>query len=322
MENDRKRAGLPIELLLVWVPFVVVAAEIVVTYSRIPARELYHVSGNGIELGLSRAMTFSNFPAALVGLAVIGFLWQELAGRAYRIAAVAAAVLCAVVFWPRVVDQANLDAKAINILPLVGVALTVALTFLVARRTPLSRRPWRRADWFRLAIVVVLLVGALPWLAADLGFYSNGVPLLGHLFLSGQIRPASPGLPTFAPAVHHGHHHGIDGLLLIVTALLLSRRLRAVRSFGLRHAVAAYLALMLCYGIGNYANDFWLEQFVKRGWTTWQIPNVLVPRFTIAWSLIVISTVVVWALWARLVDWGSDEESPLRTESNGIPARR
>jgi hypothetical protein len=90
----------------------------------------------------------------------------------------------------------------------------------------------------------------------------------------------------------------------------------------LRQGLAAYLALMLCYGVGNYANDFWIEQVVKRGWTTWEIPNVLQPRLTIAWSLIVIAAVVVWALWVRLVDWGSDEESPLRPESHGIPARR
>jgi hypothetical protein len=71
----------------------------------------------------------------------------------------------------------------------------------------------------RAALAIVLLVAALPWLAADLGLYSNGVPLLGRLFQSGQFLPERPGLPNFAPAVHHGHHHGMDGVLLVLTAL-------------------------------------------------------------------------------------------------------
>jgi hypothetical protein len=320
MDDDRQRAGLPIEALLVWTAFAVVAVEILVTYSRLPADELYHVSGNGIALGLGRLTTFVNFPAALAALAVLALVWERLRARTQKVAAVGAAVLCAVTFWPGVVAEGNLDARAINLVPLAGVVLAVLVTLSVGK--PITRRSWRRGDWFRLGFFAVLLFGALPWLAADVGFYSNHVPLIGRLFQSGEILPTRPGLPEFAPAVHHGHHHGLDGLLLIGTALLLSRRLGEVKSYALRQGLAAYLALMLCYGAGNYANDFWIEQVVKRGWTAWEIPNVLQPRLTIAWSLIVISAVVVWALWARLVDWGSDEESPLRSESHGIPARR
>jgi len=29
--------------------------------------------------------------------------------------------------------------------------------------------------------------------------------------------------------------------------------------------LGAYLALTLCYGAGNVANDFWLEHVLKRG---------------------------------------------------------
>jgi hypothetical protein len=53
---------------------------------------------------------------------------------------------------------------------------------------------------------------------------------------------------------------------------------------------------MFCYGIGNIANDFWLEQVVKRGWTTWEIPNVLTPRITVAWAVIVVAAAVIWAV--------------------------
>jgi hypothetical protein len=312
--RKRQAAGLPLEVLLAWMLFLVVTAEVVVTYSRLPAHDLYHVSGSGIELGLGRAVTFLNFPVALVALAVLALLWERLPGRAYRLAAIVATLLCGVVLWPGVVDEGDLDARWVNAFPLAGVALALLLTAVVAR--PVTTRGRQPADWFRAGFVAVLLVGALPWLAADLGFYSNGVPLIGGLFQSGELVPKRPGLPEFAPAVHHGHHHGMDGLLLVSTVLLLSRRL------GRSPVLAAYLALMLCYGIGNYANDFWIEQVVKRGWTTWEIPNVLQPRLTIAWSLIVIGAVAVWALWARLVDWSTDEESPLRPEPDGIPARR
>ena len=312
----RQVAGLPAEVVLVWMLFVVVTAEVVVTYSRVPARELYHVSGSGIEGGLSRALVFVNFPVALVALAVLALVYERLPGRIYPAVAILVAVLCAAVFWPGVVSQANLDARPVNAIAAIGVVLAIVLTAVVARTGGLSRSSWQRSDWVRIGLAVVLLVAALPWLAADLGLYSNGVPLLGRLFQSGQFLHERPGLPTFAPAVHHGHHHGMDGFLLVLTVLLLSRRL------GRRDALAAYLSLMFCYGIANFANDFWIEQVVKRDWTSWEIPSVTEPRVSVAWSLIVISAVILWALWARLVDWSGDEESPLRTEPDRLPARR
>jgi uncharacterized membrane protein YdcZ (DUF606 family) len=311
----RHARGLPVEVVLAWMLFAVVTTEVLVTYSRVPARELYHVSGSGIEGGLSRALVFVNFPVALVALAVLGLIYPRLPGRSYRFFAIFSGLLCAVVFWPGVVKTANLDARPVNAVAAVGVLLAVLLSDVV-RRDGLDRRPWQRSDWVRVALAVAFLVAALPWLAADLGLYSNGVPLIGRLFQSGQFLPERPGLPTFAPAVHHGHHHGMDGVLLILTALLFSRRIER------RPALAAYLSLVFCYGVANFANDFWIEQVVKRGWTSWEIPDVAVPRLSVAWSLIVIAAVGVWALWVRLVDWSGDEESPLRTEPNGLPARR
>jgi hypothetical protein len=314
--RKRKPAGLPVEVALVWMLFAVVTAEVGVTYSRIPHGELYHVSGSGIEGGLSRALVFLNFPVALVALAVLGLIYTRLPGRSYRAVAILAAVLSAAVFWPGIVSQADLDARPVNAVAAIGVLLALMLTGVVANRGGLSRRPWHTADWLRAALAIVLLVAALPWLAADLGLYSNGVPLLGKLFQSGQFLPERPGLPKFAPAVHHGHHHGMDGFLLVLTALLLSRRVAR------RAALAAYLSLMFCYGVANFANDFWIEQVVKRGWTSWEIPSVTEPRVSIAWSLIVIAAVSLWALWVRLVDWSGDEESSLRTEPDRLPARR
>ena len=316
LRAKRQAAGLPVEVVLAWMLFAVVTTEILVTYSRIPSRELYHVSGSGIEGGLSRALVFVNFPVALVALGVLALIYRRLPGQSYRAVAILAGVLCAVVFWPGVVKASNLDARPVNAVAAIGVLLTLLLSDVVGRSGSLSSRPWQRADWVRIALAVAFLVAALPWLAADLGLYSNGVPLLGRLFQSGEFLPERPGLPTFAPAVHHGHHHGMDGVLLVLTALLFSRRLER------RPVLAAYVSLMFCYGIGNFANDFWLEQVVKRGWTSWEIPDVTVPRLSVAWSLIVIAAVALWALWVRLVDWSGDEESPLRTEPDRLPARR
>jgi hypothetical protein len=283
------RAGLPVEVTLVWLLFALVTVEIFVTYSRVPASELYHVSGSGLEGGASRALVFTNFPTALVALALLALLYARLP-RAGKALAVLAAVLCAPVFWPGVVSQANLDAKPVNAVAALGVLLTLGLTVTVARRNGLARRPWQRADGARVTVALLLVLLSLPWLAADLGLFLNGVPVLGRIFQTGEYRHRVAGLPPFPPAVHHGHHHGMDGLLLVLSALLLSRALPRIR------ALAAYLALMLCYGVGNIGNDFWIEQVFKRGWTSWQIPNVLEPRATVAWGVIVLAASALWWL--------------------------
>ena len=151
--------------------------------------------------------------------------------RGLRAVGVVAAMLCAVVFWPGVVSQANLDAKPVNALAAIGVLLTLALTIAVARSGGVSRMSRRRGDIARIVIAVVLLVVVAPWVAADLGFFLNGVPVLGSIFHT--ARP-TPGVVPYLPTVHHGHHHGMDGYLLVLTALLLSRTLGEVRQRGLR----------------------------------------------------------------------------------------
>ena len=60
--------------------------------------------------------------------------------------------------------------------------------------------------------------------------------------------------------------------------------------------LGAYLALMAFYGLGNIANDFWLEQVVKRGWTLWQVPDVTTPKASVAWLLIVIAAAITWTV--------------------------
>jgi hypothetical protein len=250
------------EPLAVWLLFGLVALEILVTYARVPAEELYHVTGSGLVGGLSRVIVFLNFPAALVAIAIVAVSYPRLTDRG-RVVALAAAALCTPVFWPGVVSQAHLDARWVNAIAAFGVFLALVVT-ATTERSPTDPR----GDGARVVVGALALIAAPPWLAADLGFYFSG------------------------PHVHHGHHHGMDGVLLVLSALLLSRQMSAHRP-----AIGAYLALMLVYGIGNIANDFWLEQVVRRGWTSWRVPSVLEPRPTWAWLVIVVATVALWLWW-------------------------
>jgi len=76
----------------------------------------------------------------------------------------------------------------------------------------------------------------------------------------------------------------------VLTALLLSR---------LPNRVSLFLALMLCYGLGNIANDAWLEQVAERGWTSWTIPSGLEPALTWTWLAVLLATPLVWLAWFR-----------------------
>ena len=276
---------LPFEVLLVWVLFLLDAVAILVTYSRLPASELYHVSGSGLDGGLSRVLVDSNFPTALVAIAILLILADRLA-RLWPVAVVGIA-FCTPVFWPGVVDEANLDARPIN--AVAGVGVLVALV--------LSLRPlggWSsgaRGDGYPIVVGLAAVLVSLPWLGAELGFFLDGVPLLRRLFETGQYRVRGAEV-----AVHHGHHHGLDGLLLLLTALLLSRVVPTLRSRALRVLLAAYLSLMTAYALGNMANDFWTEQIWKRGWTNWQFPDVLQPTLSVGWAVIVLSAAALYAM--------------------------
>src|SRR5258707_359999 len=81
-------------------------------------------------------------------------------------------------------------------------------------------------------------------------------PVLGSIFQTGKIVSYHGNAPH--PAVHHGVHHGLQGLLMVSTPLLLSR---------IPNRISLYLALAAAYGVGNMANDDWLEQVAERGWT-------------------------------------------------------
>ena len=81
------------DVLLLWCLFAAVAIAVVVTYSRLPARELYRVSNPGIDTGIRRALAFAGFPTAPVAIAVVWLLAERFTRRAMIVAAIGATVL-------------------------------------------------------------------------------------------------------------------------------------------------------------------------------------------------------------------------------------
>ena len=246
------------------------------TYARLDPEALYNVDRAGdLAGGLSRLVTVVNYPLALVAIAL-----AAVAGGP-RLLVWTSIALCAVVAVPGVLDQADLDARWVNALPAAGVAVAVGLVLAAVRRDGAGFVRRARGDRLRLVLGGILLVLALPWLAADLGFH-----LPGDVFLGEEV-PARD--PEHA-AVHLGFHHGNGGVLLAVSALLLSR---APAGRGLR----AYLSLMLAYGLANALQDAWNEQLWKREWTGWHAPDVIRPDLTWGWLAILAGAVAIHACW-------------------------
>lgn len=263
-----------------WAIWVVVTAAVLVTYSWVDPAETYHVSREGFAGGLSRSLTLINFPIALVAIALVLIAMAALPAAAWWAAAPAIA-LCATIPW--FVDQDDLDARWVNAIPALGVAIALALTVVAARRVGTAfapRRPW---DGWRLALAVVVILVSLPWIAAELGFHFPG-----DIFMGEELGREKDG--TLITAVHLGHHHGTDGAVLVLTALLLTRV--GIERGALRIVAFSYLGLMLAYGGVNFLQDAWNEQIVKRGWTDAGIPSALLPGLKPIW-LVVIGLAIV-----------------------------
>jgi hypothetical protein len=261
------------EALTIWAVWALIALEVLVTYSWVDPSETYHVSRDGIVGGLSRALTLVNFPIGLVAIALTLVAVAALPGRAWW-AAGPAITLCATI--PFFNDQADLDAHWGNAVPAIGVVIAAVLTAVAARRVGsafASRRPW---DGARIVAGVVVLLLSLPWLTANLGFHFPGDFFMGEELERENETPIA--------AVHLGHHHGLDGAVLVLTALLLSRV--AIPSARVRIVTFAYLGTMLAYGMVNFVQDDWNEQLVKRGWTDASIPSALLPSAKPIWLVV------------------------------------
>jgi hypothetical protein len=259
---------------VIWVMCGLVAAVTAITYYRLPAGATYHFDDTGLSGAASRLISYLNFPVALIAIGVVGatrrgrWAWTSI-------------VLCAIVALPGVVSQDDLTASWANVLPAIGVLTALWLTWWAPslRELPLDRA--------RIWIMVVVGIWSIPWMLASVGLYAQDVPLLGHVIRSRQPTPGEPGLAS----VHLGLHEGLFGLMLVITALLLSRRRY------LPTALSLYLALMLCYGIAVAFNDGFNEQFVKRGWIHSQPPSVLSPKLSLSWLAVIAATLLVHRFW-------------------------
>jgi len=312
-------------VVAVWGIAAAVVVATFVTYARIEPEELYHVSNRGLAGGASRALVVLNFPVAILALAMLPVIVARLlAGQVSRVrwwtivaAAAVAAVLSLVTAWPRVVDQADLDAKPINVIPAIGVALTLGLTVAAAARSPGPGTTIQERTRFptplRFGLMAAVAVVSLPWLFAEAGFYISAVPGLGKVFVSDEYLPEGATLR----AVHFGHHHGLDGAIFASSALILMPATFAIGGRALRHTGMALVALMFVYGVMNLAQDFWGEQVVKRGWSGAEFPDVLRPGITPAWGLIVLFSALLYlylAARARISSAPSTHVSALPTK--------
>jgi hypothetical protein len=278
-----------------WALLFATAGVIVITYWRLPPEELYVVSEEGLDAGLGRALVFLNYPVSLVALSIAWLAADRIRTRRALWAAGVATILCAVTAIPGVVDQHDLDAKPVNLLPAIGVAIALALSL----NAPWERVGQLRLDPLRVAIGVVVWVVATVWIAAVAGFYFPG-----DVFLGEELRAGGDG--RLGPAVHLGDHEGLDAALLVTSALVLTR-------YRPSWPVAVLLGLTLVYGLAVEWRDFWFEQVNKRDWTSWAPPQVLTPRLSFAWAILVLLAVGVAVALRRL-------EAPRRP--GGDPRRK
>jgi len=269
-----------------------VLLALIVTYARLPLDRLYRVDENGFWGALGRALVLLNWPIALVASALVLIALDVLPRRAWWVAGPALA-LCACIAVPGVIHEKDLDARPVNAVPAIGVALVLVLTIAAARRAGTAFAPRRRGDPWRIAAAVVVVLLSLPWIAAELGTtFPQGI------FLTTKLGPDSDG--TLLPAVHEGHHHGWDGALLVLTVLLLSR-VRLV-SRRLDRVLAVWLGLLGAYGLVVATQDFWLEQVVKRGWLDWEIPDAIRPSGSWIWLVVLALGGIFAALGLRARD--------------------
>ena len=168
---------------------------------------------------------------------------------------------------PGVVDQDDLDARWINVVPALGVALALGLTVAAARSSGVAFAPHARGDRLRLVLArrsccCSRCRGSPP----RSGFYFPG-----DVFMGEEIPPVrDEGLA----AVHLGFHHGTAGVLLALTALALSRaagRTRALAAVPLAHARLR---------AREPVQDAWNEQLWKRGSVDDHIESVLRPELS------------------------------------------
>jgi hypothetical protein len=202
--------------------------------------------------------------------------------------------------FPGVIDQGDLDARPVNALAGIGALVALGLTVWALRRGGRGdSQPLNHWDYARVVLAAVLVFAALPWIWAELGFYVDDMPVIGDPFIAKVVTPSLGGEPSLH-AVHLGHHHGLDGILLAVAALLLSRVPSRMPRRAEVTGLAVYVALLLTYGLANALQDGWNEQLVKRGTFDAKLPSVIRPDLSPAWLGIVLGAVAIYFVLFRV----------------------
>ena len=295
--------------LALWAMWIAVCGATWVTTARIPVSLLYGFHGTGVVPAAGRVVVLLGWPVALAAMPLLAVAVERLlasphsrrSARAVVVASAASVGLCLTVAWPGAQQGSHLDARYVNAPAAVGVAIAFAVTVYVLATTGSGEAPIRtRTDAALGVLFLVLLLLSIPWLLANLGFYAGDVPGLRSVFMSEQVVP-EPGRPHLR-AVHLGNHEGIDGVLLAITAVVLMRTLGQIARSARRTALAAYLSVLLVYGLAVALADGWHEQVAKRGWTVWSVPNVLHPAASWAWLAVLVAAALVWlVVQARLL---------------------
>ena len=203
------------EALGAWAVWGAVTLAVLITYSRLDATELYNVSHEGLAGGLGRALVLLNFPVPSSPFPWLCWPSPPCHPRHgwSQDPRSASAQWCRSrstrTTWTRAGSMRSRRSAS---------SWLSGLTIAAARRAGRSFAPRRTGDPLRLVVAAVVVVLSVGGRRAPFSSSRRHLPR-EELYLEEDGR-------RFA-AVHLGHHHGGDGAVLVLTALLLSRvRLR------------------------------------------------------------------------------------------------
>src|ERR1044072_3343921 len=154
------------EVCAVWLLVALSAVAVLETYWRLPASELWKVTGTGPAGGASGAFVFLGYSPTLASIAVLAIVVDRLDDQRAAALGMLALILCATVAIPGVQDPNDLDAKWSNLPAFLGVLIAFGLTVWAGacgRREAVQTRI--AGDVARLATGAVALFFAAPYIA-------------------------------------------------------------------------------------------------------------------------------------------------------------